>query len=410
MERSQEKELNVIYSWNYIRWGGAQIYLLSIIRNAPANWRFTFVIPRNSKPDLIKFFEPYGVDFDFSDHSLFEDEPISLRDKLMRQWSRIRAELSTYFKLRKYDPRNTVIHVESAPWQSWIFLFLLTTRFNVFVTLHNALTTEVAWWRAELWRTRIKSLMNQRRFHLFAANQDAIDNMKFFLPKWDVERITLTRATINPVEIDEVLAENIDRKDIRKKHGLDPDGFIVFCIGQFIDRKGRWVFLEAAAKLAKTYSDIEFVWVGPERPTEEEKAKISGYGLGDRFKFILSADIGTARQDVLRFFRVADVFALPSLWEGLPISILEAMCIGLPTISTEINAIPEAVIDGETGLLIPGNDPGALSDAILKLKSDRKLRDALSAQGREHILRVFDERAAAKVALDAYERSLTSEG
>lgn len=409
MERSQDKELNVIYAWNYIRWGGAQIYLLSIIRNAPDNWRFTFVIPRDSKPDLIRFFEPYGVDFDFSDHALYEDDPASLKEKLQRQWGRIRAEISTFFKLRKYNPENSVIHIEAAPWQSWLFLFLLTTRFNVFVTLHNALTTNVPWWRAELWRTRIKSLMNQRRFHLFAANQDAIDNMKFFLPKWDVERITLTRATINPVEIDEVLKETFDRGELRRKYGLSPESFVVFCIGQFIDRKGRWVFLEAASKLVSAHPDLEFAWVGPEIPTDEERKKIDDHGLEDKFKFILSADIGTERQDVLRFFRLADIFALPSLWEGLPISILEAMCIGLPTISTNINAIPEAVIDNETGILIPSDDAAALAEAIEKLKSDKNLRERLSKQGREHIMKVFDERIAAKVALDAYEGSLTSE-
>lgn len=409
MERSQEKEFNVIYTWNYIRWGGAQIYLLSIIRNAPANWHFIFVIPRDSKPDLIKFFEPYGVTFDFTDHALYEDEPVSLREKVQRQWARIRAEISTYFHLRKYDPRNSAVHVESAPWQSWLFLFLLTTRINVFVTLHNALTTNVSWWRAELWRTRIKSLMNQARFHLFAANQDAIDNMRFFLPRWEVERITLTRATINPVEIDEVLSETIDRDKLRQQYGISPGSFVVFSIGQFIDRKGRWVFLEAAKALIPSHPDIKFVWVGPENPTAEEIERIDSYGLRDRFRFILSADIGLSRQDVLRFFRLADVFTLPSLWEGLPISILEAMCIGLPTISTNINAIPEAVIDNETGLLIESNDPAALANAIEKLKNDEKLRERLSRAGREHILKVFDERVAAKVALDAYERSLKGE-
>lgn len=399
----------MIYAWNYLRWGGAQIYLLSIVRNAPANWKFTFLIPRNSRADLIKFFEPYGVAFDFIDHSIYEDAADTIARKIKRQWSRVRAELAMYARLSKYDPKTTVIHIESAPWQSWLFLSLLTLRANVFVTLHNALTTEIPKWRASLWRRRLRSLVKRRRFHLFAANQDAIDKMRFFLPSSDVEKITLTRATINPVEIDEVLAEDIDRAALRQKHGLSPDKCLVLCIGQFIDRKGRWVFLDAVRTLHKHHDDLEFAWITPQGPSPEELTKIEEYGVNDSFRLILSSDVGATRHEVLRFFRAADIFALPSLWEGLPISILEAMALGVPTISTNVNAIPEAVKDMETGILIEPGDVMALSDAILRLKDDEMLREKVSRMGREHVLKYFDEREAAKVALDAYEESLNEE-
>lgn len=399
----------MIYAWNYLRWGGAQIYLLSIIRNAPENWKFTFLIPRNSKPDLIRFFEPYGVNFDFLDRSIYEEEAGTIGRKIVRQWSRIRAEMAMYSRLSKYDPSSSVIHIESAPWQSWLFLFLLTSRANVFVTLHNALTTDVPPWRASLWRKRLRSLVKRRRFHLFAANRDAIDKMKFFLSAWEVEKITLTRAAINPAEIDSALAENIDRPALREKHGLSPDKFLVLCIGQFIDRKGRWVFLEAAREVLKARGDIEFVWIAPERPEAADAKRMEEFGLGDSFRLILSADIGASRLELLGFFRAADIFALPSLWEGLPISILEAMAIGLPTISTNVNAIPEAVRNNETGVLIEPGNAAELAQAVLRLRDDGPLRERLSRDGREHVLKYFDERDAARVALDAYEESLNNE-
>jgi glycosyltransferase involved in cell wall biosynthesis len=379
------------------------------VRNAPANWKFTFLIPRNSRADLIKFFEPYGVTFDFIDRSIYEEAAGTIARKIKRQWSRIRAEMAMHARLSKYDPKTTVIHIESAPWQSWLFLSLLTLRFNVFVTLHNALTTEISKGRASLWRRRLRSLVKRRRFHLFSANQDAIDKMRFFLPAEDVEKITLTRATINPVEIGEVLAKDIDRAELREKHGLSPDKFLVLCIGQFIDRKGRWTFLEAARELIKEHIDIQFVWIAPEDASKEETARIEEFGLGGSFRLVLSADIGASRSEVLSFFRAADIFALPSLWEGLPISILEAMALGLPTISTNVNAIPEAVKNNETGILIEPGDANALADAILRLKGDSALRGRLSKAGREHVLKYFDEREAAKIALNAYEESLNEE-
>jgi hypothetical protein len=160
ISRSQTAIYHVIYAWNYLQWGGAQIYLLSIIRNAPPSWRFTLLIPRNSKPDLIRFFDPYGVQIDYIDASIYEGPAESLGQKIKRRWCLFRAELAMYRGLRKYGPEGSVIHIDSAPWQDWILLFLLTLRSNVFFTLHNAIaTTQISNRRARIWRWRLNFLM-----------------------------------------------------------------------------------------------------------------------------------------------------------------------------------------------------------------------------------------------------------
>lgn len=406
--RSQTQTFDVIFAWSYLQWGGAQIYILSIIRNAPPNWRFTLLIPRDSKPDLIRFFEPYNVSIDFLDASLYEGPAESSAQKLKRQWHRLRSELAMYRGLRKYDPASSVIHIDAAPWQSWVLLYLLTLHANVFFTLHNAIATEIPKWRALIWRWRLNFLIKRRNFHMFAANLNAIDSIGFYLSGEDLEGITLTRATINPVEIDEVLENVIDRELLREKHGLASERFLVLCIGQFIDRKGRWIFLDAAREILKEHDDVAFVWIAPQQADPAELKKIGEYALGDSFRLILSADIGDKRHDVLTFFRAGDIFALPSLWEGLPISILEAMALGLPTISTDINAIPEAVKNNETGLLIEAGNSPALAAAILRLKHDQGMRERLARDGRDFVLTNFDERDAAAIALNAYEEALTN--
>jgi len=104
----------------------------------------------------------------------------------------------------------------------------------------------------------------------------------------------------------------------------------------------------------------------------------------------------------LRFFRIADAFTLPSFVEGLPIALLEAMAIGIPSISTDMNAIPEAIIDRETGIVIEAGDSDALAKRILDLKNNPSLRQRLSANGRAHVLENFDEREASRIAIDAY--------
>ena len=92
--------------------------------------------------------------------------------------------------------------------------------------------------------------------------------------------------------------------------------------------------------------------------------------------------------------------------EGLPISILEAMALGIPSISTNINAIPEAIRHHETGILIEPGDIKDLKAAIMLLKNDSALREKLSIQGKKHVLQNFDESTVAKIAVERYLRSI----
>ena len=143
-------------------------------------------------------------------------------------------------------------------------------------------------------------------------------------------------------------------------------------------------------------------------PCEADLSKINEYGLNDAFRLILSESVGKDHLDVLKFFRIADVFALPSFVEGLPIALLEAMAMGVPSVSTNVYAIPEAIKNNETGILIEAGDSEALANAILALKSDAKLRQRLVKDGRDHVLKHFDEREVAKIVLAAYEESFRS--
>jgi glycosyltransferase involved in cell wall biosynthesis len=91
--------------------------------------------------------------------------------------------------------------------------------------------------------------------------------------------------------------------------------------------------------------------------------------------------------------------------EGLPISILEAMALGIPTVSTNINGIPEAIKHLETGYLIEPGSSDALMNAVLEIKNDERLREKLSKNGREYVLNKFNEKAVAQIALERYSNS-----
>ena len=216
------------------------------------------------------------------------------------------------------------------------------------------------------------------------------------------EQIRVTYTSVHPEEIEKALLANFDKNALLEKFKLPKDKFIVLAVGQFIDRKGRWTFLKAAETLAKTDADIAFVWLAPNLPGKKDQLLIDNLALGDSFHLILSETVGTNRQDILRFFAISDVFALPSFIEGLPIALLEAMALKRPSISTNVYGIPEAVQHLETGLLIEPGDSKALAEAILLLKNGPGLRKRLSENGSRYVLKHFDDREAAKIALAAY--------
>jgi len=346
-----------------------------------------------------------GVRFRSIDACLDKDTAPTLSRKLQRQWRRIRAELVTYRELKKERLKDLVVHCELAPWQSWIFYWLLTRKgAKTFVTMHNALPDHPLW-RRFVWRSRMRFLSRRLGFHVLASNQHAKDSIREWVDPQFWNNTPVTYTAVNPDDVATALAAPFDREEMRRTFGITPSAFVVLTVGQFIDRKGRWTLLDAARNVAQDRGDISFVWVTPSLANADDRSRLDNYGLDDRFQLILSREIG-GRPDVLRFFRIADAFALPSFVEGLPIALLEAMAIGLPAISTKVFAIPEAITDRQTGLLIDPGDSDALASRIIELYRDASLRHRLARSGREHVFANFDERVVADTVISHYMAAL----
>src|SRR5207253_4803792 len=91
------------------------------------------------------------------------------------------------------------------------------------------------------------------------------------------------------------------------------------------------------------------------------------------------------RKDVPALMHAMDVFAMPSIWEGFGLVLLEAMAAGRPIVASRVATIPEVVLDGETGLLVPAGDPLALADALAHLAQQPALAARMGEAGRERL-------------------------
>jgi glycosyltransferase involved in cell wall biosynthesis len=168
----------------------------------------------------------------------------------------------------------------------------------------------------------------------------------------------------------------------RAATGLPADWAIVGIVATLRDWKGHQFLLEAIAKLARERLGLAIVGDGPQHAALA--ARIRELGLDGRVW--MPGD----RRDVVPWLRSFDVFALPSYAnEGVPQALLQAMLCGLPCVTTNVGAIGEAAIDGETALVVPPQDAAALARVIDRLLADHALRSRLGTAARAHCVGRF---------------------
>lgn len=164
---------------------------------------------------------------------------------------------------------------------------------------------------------------------------------------------------------------------------INRDGYVV-TVARLSPEKDIANFLRAAAIVAKLDKDLQFKIAG-DGPCREELQQLAGrLGLAQQVVFLGKVD------DVASLLAGASVFVLPSITEGIPLTILEAQARGLPIIATRVGGTPEVVVDGETGMLVPARSATALAAAIKKLRECPELGVRLGQAGRSRIESHFD--------------------
>ena len=180
--------------------------------------------------------------------------------------------------------------------------------------------------------------------------------------------------------------------------------FKILFVGRHIERKGICYLIEAAKYLPRDKFEIRIVGVGD----LTEQLKQQAAAVNDGAEIIFTGKLSP--EDLANEYKTANVFTLPAIvdhkgdTEGLGVVLIEAMELGLPIVASNVGGIPDVVVDGESGILVPEKDPAALADAFKRLEADPTLIQKLLAGARNRIDKCFTWDGIIERQVEVYKR------
>ena len=314
------------------------------------------------------FHEKWSQAVDFPVHNLqaYERGAGLLRQStlllrgLWRLWSLLRHE--------RFDVVETFTHDSNLLGLPIAWL----ARVPVRIATHRGKIEAFPKWRQILHNV----LVNSKIAHTLIAvseqtRQQAID-----------EGIWENRITVIPNAVKPLGTSSVDRAAVRKELGVNENDIFLLSIGRLTFQKGHEFFVHAISKVISRFPNVKAGICGDGPLRSQLETQIKESGLSNQVKLL------GAWEDISPLLASAEIFILPSRWEGLSRALMEAMAAGLPVIATQVDGIKDLITDGLNGLLVPSEDAEALGNSILQLIDNAEMRKRIAAAGQAHVLQV----------------------
>lgn len=191
-----------------------------------------------------------------------------------------------------------------------------------------------------------------------------------------------------------------ERDVFRDTFGLPEQALVLGVIAQLIPRKGHRHLLAILPEIVQRHPEVRVLFFGRGAHRPQLERQVEQRGLTQHVLFTGFCD------DLARWLPCLDIIVHPADMEGLGVSLLQGAAAGVPIVATAVGGIPEAVRDGENGLVVPPAEPAALAEALLRLLADATLRTTLGARGRALVQREFSVDAMVQGNLALYQRVL----
>jgi N-acetyl-alpha-D-glucosaminyl L-malate synthase BshA len=182
-----------------------------------------------------------------------------------------------------------------------------------------------------------------------------------------------------PNGIDSEKFKNLSQEKIRDELNIKQNETIIIFIGTLKPVKGVQYLIEAMEILRQKNLDVKLLLIGDGKEKQNLEKLVKKLKLEKHVKFIGKIQ----NEEIPKYMALSNIFVLPSLSEGFPLTILEAMACGLPIVTTMVRGIPEVVEDGENGFLVEPKNPKEIAEKVLLLLKDDKLREKISNNNKE---------------------------
>jgi glycosyltransferase involved in cell wall biosynthesis len=340
--------------------GGGETHILSLVEHMD-NSRFEPVVLAFTHGKMMETLDRMGVNHHVipSDHAF---------------------DVSTWNAVRRLMVREKIdlVHVHGTRANTNIYWAARMLRLPIIYTVHGwSFHDDQSWWvkRArifvEKWITRAVNCT----ITVSGSNQETGSR---YIPRF--QSVVIPNG-INLIQFD----PSRRLGDLRREWGVKPDALVLGFVGRMTAQKDPLALISAFPSVLRANPRAVLVLVGEGELKEDARRLAASLGLGED-KVVFEK----FRTDIPDVLAAMDVFCLPSLWEGLPIGLMEAMAMKRAVLATRVDGSRELVEDGESGILVPPGDAGALSAALVRLATDPLLRARLGARARETIAGGFD--------------------
>lgn len=200
----------------------------------------------------------------------------------------------------------------------------------------------------------------------------------------------------NGIDIRKIAVSDDRRHAIRHAIGAKDSDCVLVTVARFHKGKGHRVLLEAMRELGVQHPQAKLVLLGEGEEQADMRSLCKNLGITEKVRF------AGFQPNVGEWLSAADVNVLPTFYEGFPLTILEAMAAGLPTVASNVGGIPEAIEDRVSGLLVPAGDPQTLAATISSLISNAEARLRMGTAARERVSQLFTFERQVQVTENLY--------
>lgn len=204
-----------------------------------------------------------------------------------------------------------------------------------------------------------------------------------------VVRADRMKVIYNGIDFAAVAHETESAPLCRQSMGIPDDAYVVCMVGRISAQKAPDVFVRMAARIARQLPEAFFMIVGDGNERKEIEQMVAANGLSDKFL------ITGWQESPLPYVALADQAVLLSRWEGFGLVLAEYMLLGKPIVATEVNAIPELVVDYENGILVPCDDDARAAEAVMEIYNNESMRNKFIDNGLMRCRALFDARRMA---------------